>query len=417
MLISDASSVTDRQSSPLWRNRDFVSLWGVQTVSTLGSTISDIAFGLLVYQITHSNSQVAFVVSIRALPFLILTLPAGALMDIWDRKRVMLLSDLGRAVCLASIAFALFTGHLTLAHLYIVAFAEGALATLYGIAALAGVTRVVPKRQLGQATSATYVSSNTVSLAGPPLGSVLFALANAIPFAADAFSYVVSVVSLAWIRGEFQKERKRSERHILHELAVQVATGFIWLWRQPVLRFQALAGCVLSLALYPTTPLVIALTGRLHTLPASIGVVFTFGAVGGLAGGLTASWFQRNLPFGLIMSAMFTLLAVFFAGYIVAPNVIWLGVVLTAISFVESIGSIANLTYRLAQTPDDYQGRINSIHRFIGYGVGRPLGAAMFGVLLVWIGVNGSILVFSGVLALFALATMLYRPVRTASYG
>lgn len=415
-MTSEASPVTDQQPSSLWRNRDFILLWGGQTISTLGSTMSDVAFGLLVDQITHSNSQVAFVVSIRALPFLMLTLPAGALMDMWDRKRVMLVSDLGRAACLASIAFALLAGRLTLAQIYLVAFTEGAFATLYGIAALAGVTRVVPKGQLGHATSATYVSSNTVSLVGPPLGTLLFALANAVPFAADACSYVVSVVSLAWIRGEFQGKRKRSERHMLHELAVQLATGFAWLWRQPVLRFQTLAGCVLSLALYPMMPLVIALTGRLHLLP-SVGVVFACGAIGGLAGGLTGSWFQRRLPFGLIMTAMFGLLAVFFAGYIVAPNLIWLGIILAAISFVESIGSIANLTYRLAQTPDDYQGRVNSIHRFIGYGVGRPLGAALFGVLLIWIGVNASILVFSAVLALFALATTLYRPVRTATYG
>ncbi len=416
-MTSDAPTAQDQQLSSLWRNRDFTLLWSGQTISTLGSSMSDIAFGLLVLQITHSKSQIFFVASIRALPFLLLTLPAGALMDMWDRKRVMLLSDLGRAACLASIAFALLIGHLPVTQIYIVAFTEGALATLYSIAALAGVTRVVPKAHLGQASSTTYVSSNAVSLIGPPLGSLLFTLARALPFVADAISYIVSVISLTWIRGEFQKKRTRSERHILHELAMQLATGFTWMWRQPVLRFQALAGCVLGLALYPTVSLIITLTDRLHTPQPQIGLVFTCGAIGGLAGGLTGSWFQRRLPFGFIMSAMFALLAVFFAGYIVAPNAIWLGVMLAAISFVESIGSIANLTYRLAQTPDEFQGRINSIHRFIGFGVGRPLGAALLGVLLMGIGVNASILVFSGVLALFALTTTLYRPVRTASYG
>lgn len=420
-MTSKAPTANVQQTSSLWRNRDFTLLWGGQTVSALGSSISDVAFGLLVLQITHydsthPNPQVAFVASMRALPFLMLTLPAGALMDVWDRKRVMLLSDLGRAACLASNAFALLIGHLTLTQLYVVAVAEGALGTLYNIAALAGVTRVVPKAQLGQATSATYVSSNTVSLVGPPLGSWLFTLASAFPFVADAFSYVVSVASLTWIREELQAKHTRSERHILHELAVQVMTGFTWLWRQPVLRFQALAGCVASLVLYPTIPLVIALAVRLHVPQPSIGVVFAFGAVGGLIGGLVGSWFQRRLPFGFIMSAMFALLAVFFAGYIVAPNLIWLGVILAAISLVESIGSIANLTYRLAQTPDEYQGRINSIHRFVGFGVGRPLGGALLGVLLLWVGLNASILVFSAVLALFALATTLYKPVRTASY-
>lgn len=415
-MISDAAPVTDQQSSTLWHHHDFILLWGGQTVSTLGSSISNVAFGLLVLQITHSPPQVAFVASMRAVPFLVLTLPAGALMDLWDRKRVMLLADLGRAICLASIALAVAIGHLTLTQLYIVALAEGAFATLYSIAALAGVSRVVPKAQLGQATSATYVGSNTVSLVGAPLGTILFTLAGALPFVADAISYIGSVLSLAWIRGDFQGTHKQSGRHLLHELAVQLATGFVWLWRQPVLRFQTLAGCVLSLALYPTTALVIALSGRLHIAQESIGIVFTFGAIGGLVGGLVGSWFQRKLPFGFLMSAMFALLAVLFAGYSVAPNLIWLGAILAALSLVESIGSIANLTYRLAHTPDEYQGRINSIHRFVGFGVGRPLGAALLGVLLTWIGLNASILAFSVVLALFALVTTIYKPVRTASY-
>src|SRR5205807_8932675 len=98
-------------------------------------------------------------------------------------------------------------------------------------------------------------------------------------------------------------------------------------------------------------------------------------------------------------------------------SLIWLGAILAAISLVESIGSIANLAYRSAQTPYEYQGRINSIHRCVGFGVGRPLGAALLGVLFIWIGVNASFLFFSAVLALFAVATALYRPVRTASYG
>jgi predicted MFS family arabinose efflux permease len=112
------------------------------------------------------------------------------------------------------------------------------------------------------------------------------------------------------------------------------------------------------------------------------------------------------------MIVMFSLLALLFLGYLVASNIILLGIVMALIFFVESIGSIANITYRLALTPDDYQGRINSIHRFVGFGIGRPLGAALLGVLLSSSGINSAILVFSGVLAVFALVTVFYKPVR-----
>lgn len=113
---------------------------------------------------------------------------------------------------------------------------------------------------------------------------------------------------------------------------------------------------------------------QLHAPEASIGVIFTIGALGGLGGGLLGAWFQQKLRFGFIMISMFSLLALLFLGYLVAPNIIWLGIVIALISLVESIGSIANVTYRLALTPDDYQGRINSIHRFVGFGIGPPLG-------------------------------------------
>ncbi len=416
-MTSDTPTATGQRISSLWHNRDFVLLWGGQTISSLGSATSDIAFVLLVLQMTNSQSQMAFIAGARALPFLILTLPAGAFMDVWDRKRVMLLADIGRALCLASIAIVLPTGHLTVLQLYVVAIAEGALACLYNIAALAGISRVVPKAQLGQASSATYVGSNLSSLVGPPLGTQLFALASALPFSVDALSYIASVTSLTWVRGEFQAQRKRSGRDILHTLLKDFAMGFVWLWRQPVLRFQALAGCVLSLALYPMTLLVVIVAKQqLYVPDASIGVVFTFGAIGGLVGGFAGPWVQRRLSFGHLMSVMFALLAVLFASYIAAPSLIWLGVILGATSVVETIGSIANLTYRLARTPDEYQGRVNSIHRFVGFGIGRPLGAVLFGVLLIRTGLRASILVFSAILALFALATVLYKPVRTASY-
>jgi hypothetical protein len=89
------------------------------------------------------------------------------------------------------------------------------------------------------------------------------------------------------------------------------------------------------------------------------------------------------------------------------------GIVTAFIFLVESIGSIANLTYRLTLTPDEYRGRINSIHRFVGFGIGRPLGAALLGVLLAGGGIASAVFVFSGVLVVFALATLLYTPVRT----
>jgi MFS family permease len=409
----------------LWHNRDFVLLWGGQGVSALGSAISNIGLALLVLTITHSASQVAFLASVEALPFLLLTLPAGALIDRWDRKWVMRWCDVGRALCLLSIAVALAAGQLRLPQLYLVALCEGSLATLYNLAGLAGIQRVVATSQLGQASSATYISSNTAGLVGPPLGSWLYAAASAAPFLADALSYLVSVVTLGWVHAPFQAQVQTSRtasistpptiptmQSALCEFMRSMYSGLAWMWNQSVLRFQALAGCVVSFALYPTTALVVALAAHLGVPQASIGVIFSLGAVGGLAGGIVAPWLQRRVAFGRIMGLHFGLLAVGYAAYLAAPNLIWLGILLAATTLVEAVGSITNIAYRLAQTPDTYQGRVNSIHRFVGFGVGRPLGAVLLGLLLAHYGLTVSVLAFASVLGLFALATMVYAPLQ-----
>ena len=93
-----------KEALPLRRNRDFVLLWSGQVVSTLGSEVSGLAFPLLVLSLTGSPAQAGVVGFARALPYLLVYLPAGALVDRWNRKRVMLISDAGRALALGSLA-------------------------------------------------------------------------------------------------------------------------------------------------------------------------------------------------------------------------------------------------------------------------------------------------------------------------
>src|SRR5438477_2195513 len=103
---------TDRWRFPLWHNRDYLLLWSGQTISSIGSGVSELAFPLLVLALTHSPAQAGFASAFRTLPYFIFTLPGGALIDSWNRKRVMILCDTGRAISLASIPVALVLGHL-----------------------------------------------------------------------------------------------------------------------------------------------------------------------------------------------------------------------------------------------------------------------------------------------------------------
>src|SRR5919202_5296244 len=108
-------------------NGTFLRLWSAQLVSTLGSRISGLAFPLLVLALTHSPFQAGLVGFLRGIPYAVLSLPAGALADRWNRKRLMVLCDLGRGLAFLTLAIALFSGHVLLAHLYAVALVEGTL--------------------------------------------------------------------------------------------------------------------------------------------------------------------------------------------------------------------------------------------------------------------------------------------------
>ena len=121
----------------LWRNRSYMLLWSGQAISTIGTQVSTVAFPLLVLFLTHSPAQAGLMGAVRALPYLFFSLPAGALVDRWDRKRVMIVCDTGRAIAMGSIPVALALSHLSMVQLYIVSAVEGTLFVFFNIAEVA----------------------------------------------------------------------------------------------------------------------------------------------------------------------------------------------------------------------------------------------------------------------------------------
>ena len=134
-----------RRFVPLWRNRDFLLLVSGQAVSSTGSQISLVAFPLLMLALTNSPALAVLMTALRGLPFALLCLPVGALVDRWDRKRVMILSDAGRAIALGSIPVALALGYITYVQLALVSLIEGSLFVLFNLAESACIPHVVAK--------------------------------------------------------------------------------------------------------------------------------------------------------------------------------------------------------------------------------------------------------------------------------
>src|SRR5262249_9827587 len=139
--------------TPLWRNREYLLLWSGQAISSVGSEATQLVLPLLILSLTQSPAQAGLAGALRALAYLLLGLPAGALVDRWDPKRPMLLCGAGRARALGSIPLALALGRLTVVQLYLISLLEGALFVFFPLAESAALPRVVAKGQLPAATA------------------------------------------------------------------------------------------------------------------------------------------------------------------------------------------------------------------------------------------------------------------------
>jgi MFS family permease len=402
---------------PLLRNRDYMLLWSGQVVSALGSSMANLVFPLLILALTtnaefpQGNTALAgFAGALASLPYLIFSLPVGALIDRWDRKRVMIVCDILRALNAATIPAAIFLNSLTIWQLFANAFIEGTFFVFFNIAEVAALPRVVNKKQLPQASAQNEAGFIAAFLAGPPLGGFLFSsVGRAFPFIADAISYGASVVSLFFIKSKFQEERKQEERHIL----VEIREGLSWLWHNPLIRFMAFLTGGSNFVGSAAGLILIVIAKQLGANEAEIGFMFSIGAIGGIVGSVLGGQIQKRFRFGQVIITVGWLNALLFPLYIFAPNFIVIGVISACIFALGPIYNVVQFSYRLALIPDQLQGRVNSTFRLIAFGF-QPMGQAIAGVLLGVIGTTNTILFYLFWTAMLAVLTTLNNHVRNA---
>jgi predicted MFS family arabinose efflux permease len=363
---------------PLLRNRDYMLLWSGQVVSTLGSTASQIVYPLLILALTGSPAAAGISAALHSLPYVLFSLPAGALIDRWDRKRVMIVCDVGRALVVSGVALALWLDAITLAQLYVSAFIEGTLFVFFNIAEVASLSRVVPKDQLPQATAQNEAAFAAAHIAGPSFGTALYqGLGRVAPFVADAISYTISVITLAFIRTEFRSSAVSEKR----DLSVEITEGLRWLWRQPLIRFMAFLTGGFNLVGAAYALLLIVLAKELGASDLDIGLMFSIGGLGGIAGALVGGQVQKRFTFGRVIVGITWVWALLLPLYVLAPSHLLLGALYALASFTGPIYNVVQFSYRIALIPDALQGRVNSTFRLLAFGF-MPIGAALGGFMI-----------------------------------
>ena len=376
---------------PLWRNRDFTLLWSSQVISTVGTRVTSVAYPLLVLLLTGSPALAGVVGFAQTLPFLLLYLPGGAWVDRWDRRRTMVVCEVGRMVALGSIAVTAVVGgvhSITIAQLAAVAFVEGSLFVLFDLAEGAALPRLVPTGQLPTAVAWNQARTQGADLVGQPLGGLLFAIAPALPFAVDSVSYLVSGGAVAAIRTRLQGERAATA----DRLRTRIAQGVRFVRRSAFLREMVAIVGWMNLVFNGTFLVLIVRAQRLGGSPGQIGLMLAAYGLGGILGAIAAPTLQRRLPGRVVLITIAWLWTALGIALAFAPSLVWLAVLVFVLNLFGAPYNVVVAARMYQLVPEGIFGRVRSVGRIVAWGT-IPIGTLLGGLLADRLGAGPALLV------------------------
>lgn len=339
------------------------------------------------------------------LPLLVLYLPAGAVVDRYDRRKVMLFTESGRLVAIGTLALAIIVGAPTLAHVLLVAAVAGCCATFFQVAELAAIPRLVPRPQLPAALAQNAARAYVGIIGGQTAGGLLYAIGRAVPFVADCVTYLISLVSIALIRTPLQESAGAMAR------GGSIREGLSWLWGNQFLRTVMLLFAGNNLVVNSLYLALIVAARDLGSTAQEIGVMLGCIGIGGLAGSAAAPELGRRLSLRAVVLLLCGVKAVLTPLLIFMPNAFALGVVFGAMFFVDATGGAVVGARQLAAIPDHLQGRVNGAMHQVTLG-SVPVASLVVGALLQSWGPNATILALGVVMIATTIAAALSPAIR-----
>ncbi|WNE95911.1 MFS transporter [Streptomyces luomodiensis] len=370
---------------PAWRG-GFGRLWAAALVSRFGDALRGAALPLLAVSLTDSPVLVSLVTACGFLPWLLFGLIGGAIADRVDQRRAMWAVDGVRAVLMAGFAVAVWLDRATVGLLIALAFALTTLQTLFDNAATALLPSVVGQEALGRANARLMTGQEVMGrFVGAPLVPVLLGLGAAMPYAADAVTYLVAAALVASLG---VTPPPRDPRPPGGSLRRDIAEGLAVLWRDRMLRALCASTTLCNIgigALIAT--LVLHITGWLDAGNTGYAVVITVYGIGSVTGGLVAARFTEKLGNARALAVCGTAQI----GALVALGAIRsLPVAVAAMGlfgFAGIIWNVIEVTMTQRRSPDGTLGRVSSAFRTLSI-AGAPLGALLGGAMAAAWGLN-----------------------------
>jgi MFS family permease len=371
----------------LWRHGDFVKLWAGQTISMFGSQVSTLAGPLTAVLVLDATPlEMGLLTMVGALPTLLFGLFAGAWADRLRRRPILILTDLGRFLLLGMIPLLYLLGLLRMELLYLIGFLMGTLVIFFNMAAGAYLPTLIADDALVEGNSKLALSQSVSEIVGPGLAGVLVQLLSApLALLADAFSFLVSALSLAGIR---QAEDVPPPAAQGRDMVREIREGLRFVAGEPRLRAVLITFATLTLfnAVLEAV-LLLYLTRDAGVAPALFGFAFAVGSIGSVLGAALADRITHRLGVGPVL-----LLAplVIGASDLLLPLVglvpLGAGVALLSVGqfffgFALPLFSINQVSLRQLIAPPVLRGRVGASFAVVAGGAAPLLGALLGGVL------------------------------------
>jgi MFS family permease len=406
------------RDNSLFRRRDFMHLWCAESVSQLGSQVSLLALPLVAITVLHATTfEVGALTAVEMSPFVLIGLPAGAIIDRLPRRPVLVWCDIGRAVALSSIPITYAFDALTYAQLLAVVFVTGTLTVFFDVAYQSILPALVEREQIVEGNAKLEISRSGAQLAGPGLGGLLVQwIGAASAVTADAVSFIVSAIFLRGIRAQEPPIEVTVDEEVsrLRALGREIREGLGYVLRHRVLRM--IAGSTATSNFFSSMTMAVFLLYAVrerHYSAGIVGLVFSIGNVGVLVAALTAGRLTKKIRLGraiwlgMFISQIGTLVIALAPTQHALPYFVaaWLG-----FGFGGTVYNIDQVSLRQAITPHRLQGRMNASMRFMVWGT-MPFESLAGGALGATIGLRSTLLV-AGIGGLLAVLWVSARAVR-----
>jgi len=397
--MQDAASLAPRS---LWHDRNFLTMWGGQSLSQFGAQLTELAIPVLAVLVLGATEfEVGVLTAAGLAAFLVVGLPAGAWIDRLRKRHVMIWADGVRVLALAVIPTLWAFDMLEMWHLYAVALVVGVATVFFDVSYQSLIPSLVPPPQIAEANGKLESTHQLAGVAGPAAGGWLIGVLGApLAIAGTAITYLASFFALLRTRDFEQPRDPADHAPILHE----IGEGLRWVFGNHLLRrIVATTGVSNLFNTISFTMLPIFLLRELGLSPASMGVIFALGAVGGLLGAIATPHIVRKIgearaiPVGAIA---FSVVAMGLPIAAMIPQFAFALLVVQGVigSFTVLLYNITQVTFRQRITPPRLLGRMNASVRFVVWGV-MPIAALVAGMLgeslgvlaTMWIGAIGQL--------------------------